>query len=104
MAVEIGADLKAELIEVLTDGLLTDGAHHKQHSLETALKLLTDCPAVILEATDARGGSYGYEALSESQEFKELKRSLIHPDDLAAYEEEGADLEELTPWEPGIPA
>lgn len=106
MATELTEELKAELLEVLLDGLAIDGGHHKQHELEKAVKLLTGCPKITKTATDHRGNPYSYEALGESEEFKELRRAQIDEEDIKYYREEGytdEEISEINPWEEGIP-
>lgn len=106
MAVAIDPELKAKLLSVLLDGLLTDGAHHKQHELETAVKLLTDCPTITVEAKDYHGKPYSYQVLGESEEFQAFRRSAIHEEDIESYRAEGyteAEIAEIEVWEGGIP-
>lgn len=106
MAVQIDPELKQKLLNTLLDGLMIDGGHHKQHELETAVKLLTDCPTITVEAKTYKGKPYSYETLGESEEFIALRRAQVSAEDIAYYREEGYTEEEIAdigPWEEGIP-
>lgn len=104
MAVEIDPQLKEKLLDELLSGLQTDGGHHKQYALEQAVKLLTDCPTITVDAVDYKGRPYSYEALGESEEFLEFKRGSIDPEDLELYLSEGYEPDEILAeaWEEGI--
>jgi len=56
------------------------------------VRTLTGCPTVQQEGTDVNGKKYTYDALSESEEYKELVRKA----------KEGEDGPETYDWDTGI--
>ena len=69
-----------------------DGDHHKRWVIDQMVRTLTGCPTVQQEGTDVNGKKYTYDALSESEEYKELVRKA----------KEGEDGPETYDWDTGI--
>jgi len=70
----------------------TDGAHHKMWVIDQMIRILTDCPTVTRKATDVNQKEYEYQALAESDKYREL---------LAAFRA-GEDGPETYSWDEGI--
>lgn len=69
-----------------------DGSHHKDWVLDQAVRCLTGCPDVSVEAIDHRGQPYTYTTLGESDEYKKLVADAC----------DGEDGPETYSWNVGI--
>ena len=69
-----------------------DGGHHKMWVIDQMIRILTDCPTVTRKATDVNQKEYEYQALAESDKYREL---------LAAFRA-GEDGPETYSWDEGI--
>jgi hypothetical protein len=81
---------KALEIAVKYNGI--DGGHHKTWVIDQMVRALTGCPTLQRESTDANGKKYFYDALGESEEYRELVRKA----------REGEDGPETYDWNTGI--
>lgn len=70
-----------------------DGDHHKAWVLDQVCRILTGCPIVKKTAQDCYGKDYEYDALGESDEYKELVRDA----------RAGEDGPNTHSWDEGIP-
>lgn len=70
----------------------TDGAHHKDWVIDQMVRCLTGCTTVRKSATDYQGIPYEYDALDESDEYKQFVAN-------ACAGEDGPDT---YTWEAGI--
>jgi hypothetical protein len=55
----------------------TDGAHHKEWTIDQMVRALTGCPLVQNEATDVRGTPYSYRTQGESPEYQTLVANAL---------------------------
>lgn len=72
-----------------------DGAHHKAWVIDQMVRVLTGCPTVRRDAVDCNGVAYSYDALGESEEYREYVRE-------ACDWEDGPDGPETYEWSEGI--
>lgn len=86
------APVGAAVMELMNLGS-SDGGHHKQYALDQVLRILTNCPVEQRTAKDYRGEEYVYNALGESDLYKQV---------VAAFED-GEDGPHTYSWEEGTP-
>lgn len=70
----------------------TDGAHHKDWTIDQIVRALTGCPLVQQAATDYQGKPYNYQAQGESPEYQALIAAACA----------GEDGPETYSWDTGI--
>lgn len=69
-----------------------DGGHHKMWVIDQMIRALTGCPIVNKTAKDCNGVEYSYEALGESEAYKEFVKQ----------HEAGEDGPQTYCWDIGI--
>lgn len=47
-----------------------DGGHHKAWVIDQMVRVLTDCPEVVVEDVDSQGFAYSYTTQGESEEYR----------------------------------
>lgn len=62
----------AGALKVASEFAMYDGDHHKMWVIDQMVRHLTGCPVEQRSATDVNGTAYTYEALGESQAYREF--------------------------------
>ncbi len=74
-------DRVCKALEVASEYGSIDGDHHKMWVIDQMVRCLTNCPTVVVKATDCHGKEYSYESLGESDEYKEWVRRFCDGED-----------------------
>lgn len=62
----------AGALKVASEFAMYDGDHHKMWVIDQMVRHLTGCPVEQRTAKDYRGQEYSYEALGESEAYREF--------------------------------
>lgn len=62
----------AGALKVASEYAMYDGDHHKMWVIDQMVRHLTGCPVEQRTAKDYRGQEYSYEALGESEAYREF--------------------------------
>ena len=98
--------LPQERIQKIIHDILTkacngqvDGGHHKAHSIDQIVRIITDCPKVKVDAKSCSGEPYSYEKLGESPFYQMFVKAY----EGCVTDEDGFTEKEYE-WDTGIPA
>lgn len=59
-----------EALQIAWDAGMVEGDHHKMWVIDQMVRALTACPRITATAKDARGATYNYDKLGESEAYK----------------------------------
>lgn len=71
----------AGALEVASEFAMYDGEHHKMWVIDQMVRHLTGCPVEQRTGTDVNGTTYTYEALGESEAYREFVSDGDEDDD-----------------------